>query len=995
MPADKKIKSIYDVTDPKSVEDSVEYYPKKENGTVDIPAKTRIKITQYMHEHSLGKAEGSTQGVADKYPKDAVVSEQQLAANERKISPSVMKQSSNSSQFKEEISTTKFGSSDVAHVPDNIDPSTFDQQSSVESIRDNYISTVLQRNRWTSDELRSTTGAAVALPRSLTERDGSLKEEKTDYTTYTDNQVTSIGATLSARASIEKGSGEDGYDVNSAGSEAWAILPGMSQLAVKRPSVSRFDVKDIVEKSGASSPDFISVNEDSWGTMNSPIDKYSGNTSIGMTALAIALMLGMLVGIDLLSSILGMLHDDSDEKKATHGVLSDKGNRDEATKIYDLGKYKASATQTTPGFPPLPLDLTAYLGMVPTTNSWEKSVKKGMLVFFGSDQDPDGILGGTIGGLTGGDSFKAAASSPGFYIVFIRSVVRSSIVIFKQIKEVVSNIGSLFSSSPNVLDTFTSLLQLFDIIKRSKLMSALNLFARLGDQALDEDDNVKETVYDDVTAYSYSDSIPNNNRRATIMKSRLKNPEGKNGSSLAWGAGQAGIESDTKGFGTMLLVPQPTYEQSNKLGPSHSWLGKYNAIADGTRSKMQLVSLSRGAGSRIPTEAVEKLEAALDGTYVPFYFHDIRTNEIISFHAFLTTLSDQFSPDWNKQGGYGRTDPVYTYKATERKISIGFIVAATSEKDFQEMWIKINKLVTLVYPQYSEGSRLTADEGDTSFIQPFSQTFSASPLVRLRLGDLLRSNYSKFALARLFGLDSGEFKVKDSVDIKSNGVNKISDIIDSEREKNDYQGKTYTIKSSNIEKITLLKDSNGDIVNASLSNKISKLASEGQSLKVKITRMTDYVASIEFVSDNDPVVVGVTAQAPVEIIQLEKLIPVKTSSTDPETEFSQELSNLFSSDQNAIVRSFKSAGGRGLAGVINDLTFDFYENVTWNIDADDGKNTSYASQAPKMCRVTLSFSPIHDIGPGIDSLGFNRAPVYPVGHPYPRENDDGKSGGQG
>lgn len=51
------------------------------------------------------------------------------------------------------------------------------------------------------------------------------------------------------------------------------------------------------------------------------------------------------------------------------------------------------------------------------------------------------------------------------------------------------------------------------------------------------------------------------------------------------------------------------------------------------------------------------------------------------------------------------------------------------------------------------------------------------------------------------------------------------------------------------------------------------------------------------------------------------------------------------------------------------MSFDWYSNVTW--DVDKGK------KAPKMCKVTISFSPMHDISPGLDANGFNRAPIYP------------------
>jgi hypothetical protein len=76
---------------------------------------------------------------------------------------------------------------------------------------------------------------------------------------------------------------------------------------------------------------------------------------------------------------------------------------------------------------------------------------------------------------------------------------------------------------------------------------------------------------------------------------------------------------------------------------------------------------------------------------------------------------------------------------------------------------------------------------------------------------------------------------------------------------------------------------------------------------------------------------------------------------------------------NAISRSFRSTGGKGLAGFIDSINFDWYSSTTWDIE----------EKAPKMCKVTISFTPIHDISPGLDSNGYNRAPIYRLG-PYSR-----------
>ena len=90
------------------------------------------------------------------------------------------------------------------------------------------------------------------------------------------------------------------------------------------------------------------------------------------------------------------------------------------------------------------------------------------------------------------------------------------------------------------------------------------------------------------------------------------------------------------------------------------------------------------------------------------------------------------------------------YNKTTRKISLTFMLAATSPADFDAMWFDINKLTTLIYPQWSRGKPVKAAGGDR-FIMPFSQIPTASPMIRLRMGDVIRGNYSKFSLARLFG----------------------------------------------------------------------------------------------------------------------------------------------------------------------------------------------------------------------------------------------------
>ena len=169
-----------------------------------------------------------------------------------------------------------------------------------------------------------------------------------------------------------------------------------------------------------------------------------------------------------------------------------------------------------------------------------------------------------------------------------------------------------------------------------------------------------------------------------------------------------------------------------------------------------MASPDSGLG-HIGKDLVTQMEKHLEGEYVPFYFHDLRTNEIITFHAFITALTETFSPNWSSQSAYGRIDDVQIYKNTTRNISLSFVIASTAPADHTAMWYKINRLVAMVYPQWSPGKMVQAPQSGQRFRMPFSQIPTASPVIRMRIGDLISSNYSKFGLERLFGLGEPGF----------------------------------------------------------------------------------------------------------------------------------------------------------------------------------------------------------------------------------------------
>lgn len=172
-------------------------------------------------------------------------------------------------------------------------------------------------------------------------------------------------------------------------------------------------------------------------------------------------------------------------------------------------------------------------------------------------------------------------------------------------------------------------------------------------------------------------------------------------------------------------------------------------LSDSVASKFAIQT--NNSPRRLPQEFVKAVEAELNNEYMPFYMHDLRTNEIVAMHAFLDSISDSFSPEYNSATGYGRIDDVKHYVKTTRSINLTFLLYSMEEADFDLMWYQVNKIVSMVYPQWSRGIPSSNKKLGEDFRFPFTQVPTASPLIRLRVGDIIKSNYSKENLKRLHG----------------------------------------------------------------------------------------------------------------------------------------------------------------------------------------------------------------------------------------------------
>ena len=724
-----------------------------------------------------------------------------------------------------------------------------------------------------------------------------------------------------------------------------------------------------------------------------------------------------------------------------------------------------------------------------TTYPFGDAVDRGLEIVLGPDKDSNDeekIIKNNL-----------IAQSPGYWLAIANSVLKSY-------KTIAGKYGAL-NETLEVNDLF---LVYRDLILKNNFIKFFNVMAVIGDISLQSTAGVKNAESDFKHPRDV-DAIPDNR---AVHKSRKK--FGSNKNQLSW-------EQDAAP--SMYLLPANIIRAASKLNNTFNGESPVRGMFGSKLVKNTYTGVDvDGSYNRIPNEVVKIVEDKLDAEYVPFYIQDLRTNEIISFNAFLETLTDSITPNYSSIDGYGRMDSIQIYKNTTRSLQVGFTLFATNREDFDSMWYKINKLVTLLYPQWTAGSMVSnaeaAGEGG-KFYMPFSQVIGASPVVRLRIGDVIKSNYSRFALARTFGI--GDSNVKASTADNSLGSKLIKGITGG-----DLPGDIRDI----ILKVWLgLFGSPHSIVNAAFNaagqpdnqlGKIAMKAARGASIQLisnllvngfsnplavggiirqlrdpnlssdvtalsgpvgKLQRQIDESSLINLATGDGipggyqtgfqsfrqmflkpnvvngyyceesgkkyliprrlkvrvvqkgtgfeglpPNTIGyrvkvVDSNAPSELgvgrnkhlivahhdilpdpkaLFTNSIVGAALFATDPgglidsslglltdvtqglgiPNELNDMIRSLYASDTslfmrpelNPFARAIESTKGRGLAGVMGGINFDWLDNSF-------GWETDFNARAPMGCKISFSFNVIHDIPPGLDHSGYNKAPLYNVG----------------
>ena len=118
-------------------------------------------------------------------------------------------------------------------------------------------------------------------------------------------------------------------------------------------------------------------------------------------------------------------------------------------------------------------------------------------------------------------------------------------------------------------------------------------------------------------------------------------------------------------------------------------------------------------------------DAYANNGFVISFFHMI-SKKHVRFKAFITTLNETYSPDYAGEQVFGRMDPIYTYKNTNRNITLAFKVPAASTGEAYENLAKTQTLIQMLYPAYTDVNN--------------ALTVAQAPLVRLKVMNIIRKN---------------------------------------------------------------------------------------------------------------------------------------------------------------------------------------------------------------------------------------------------------------
>jgi hypothetical protein len=122
------------------------------------------------------------------------------------------------------------------------------------------------------------------------------------------------------------------------------------------------------------------------------------------------------------------------------------------------------------------------------------------------------------------------------------------------------------------------------------------------------------------------------------------------------------------------------------------------------------------------------------------------TGKMLEFPAFITSLSQVFTSNWNEESVYGRMDPIATFQNTRRAISLSFTLPAANKSIAKDHLSRCDLLAQFLYPGYIKQKDIDSNTTQGNVI-------ARPPLVAVQFANLISTGGGSRQLGWMSGLE--------------------------------------------------------------------------------------------------------------------------------------------------------------------------------------------------------------------------------------------------
>ena len=123
-------------------------------------------------------------------------------------------------------------------------------------------------------------------------------------------------------------------------------------------------------------------------------------------------------------------------------------------------------------------------------------------------------------------------------------------------------------------------------------------------------------------------------------------------------------------------------------------------------------------GASVNKEKINVNDSITTKDFIKFRFKDVINNKFLIFRAILEGITDTVTPEYAEDRYIGRPDKLFIYQGVDRSISFTFSIYPKTKQELPILMEKLNYLIGLCYPSYTEGERMI------------------SPFIELTMGDM-------------------------------------------------------------------------------------------------------------------------------------------------------------------------------------------------------------------------------------------------------------------